>query len=82
MALATDAQLENWVERFACYRQHPSREELLTWIGRFKTEHVSLAHKVLDAVIIVSEREIHEGYKDALTALPGWSKNPEERLER
>ncbi|AJA09877.1 hypothetical protein SKP52_14975 [Sphingopyxis fribergensis] len=80
--LASDEQLEAWVKSFAGYRQPPTKDELRKWLGRFDAEHLSTAHKVLDAVIVVAEREIHQGYRDALTSLPGWSKSPAIRQGR
>lgn len=80
--LASAEQLEAWVKSFAGYRQPPTKEILCKWLSRFKPEHLGTAHKVLDAVIVVSEREIHQGYRDALTALPGWSKSAAARKGR
>jgi hypothetical protein len=80
--LASAEQLEAWVKSFAGYRQPPTKEILCKWLSRFKPEHLGTAHKVLDAVIVVSEREIHQGYRDALTALPGWSKSSAARKGR
>lgn len=80
--LASEVQLQAWVKRFAGYRQPPTRDILCKWLNRFEPEHLATAHKVLDAVIVVTEREIHQGYHDALTALPGWSKTAAAREGR
>jgi hypothetical protein len=80
--LASDEQFDVWVQRFAGYRQAPTKDVLCKWLSRFAPEHLSTAHKVLDAVIVVTEREIHEGYRDALTSLPGWSKSASARQGR
>ncbi len=79
---ATDAQLERWEGLFRHYRMHPSRERLISWLKQFQDEHQSIAHRVLDSVILLSELEIQTGYKSILDALPGWSKNPTERRGR
>lgn len=80
--LASDEQLDAWVGRFAGYRQAPTKAVLCRWLSRFAPEHLATAHKVLDAVMVVTEREIHEGYRDAMTALPGWSKSAAARQGR
>lgn len=79
---ASDERLEAWVKRFAAYRQPPTKETLAQWLGRFRPEHVEIAHRLLDAVVVVSELEIHQGYREALTSLPGWSKSAAEREGR
>ena len=82
LQLASDIQLAQWVERFSAYRQQPTKKALLTWLERFAPADLSVAHKLLDAVIVVSELEIHQGYKDALSNLDGWSKLANERKGR
>lgn len=72
--LASEEQLERWIKDFAGYRQPPTKDTLKKWLSSFDPEHLSIAHKVLDAVVVVSEREIHQGYRDGLASLPGWSK--------
>lgn len=80
--LASEEQLDRWVKDFAGYRQPPTKDTLNKWLGRFDPEHLAIAHKVLDAVVVVSEREIHQGYRDGLTSLPGWSKSAATRTGR
>lgn len=65
-------QLADWYDRFRFYRHPPSRGELVAWLKQFKPEHLALASKLLDNVVIVSDRDIQQGYHDALAALPGW----------
>jgi hypothetical protein len=77
--LASDEQLEEWVKRFAGYRQAPTKDILREWLSHFQAEHLSIAYKVLDAVMVVTEREIHQGYRDVMTSLPGWSKSAADR---
>ena len=50
--------------------------------GTLRPADLSVAHKLLDAVIVVSELEIYQGYKDALSNLDGWSKLANERKGR
>lgn len=80
--LASREQLQGWLSRFRAYRQPPDEEKILDWLGRFEAEHLPIAHKVLDAVVVVSETEIHEGYKASLDGLPGWSQSSEKRQGR
>lgn len=80
--LASDEQFEAWVGRFAGYRQAPTKDVLCKWLSRFEPEHLAAAHKVLDAVLVVTELEIHRGYRDALTSLAGWSKSAADRQGR
>lgn len=82
LSLASPEQLAAWRERFANYRQAPDQAKLLEWLGQFEPEHLSIAHRVLDAVMIVSEEEIHRGYKEALEGLRGWSKDEKSREGR
>lgn len=82
IALASDEQLAHWVERFAVYRMRPTKDILIKWLERFDHADLQTAHKLLDAVIIVSELEIHEGYREALDNLPGWSKLAAQRQGR
>ena len=80
--LASEAQITNWLRRFAPYRLPPTRETLLDWLRRFDPAHLPIAHKILDEVIIVSELEIQEGYRRALEELDGWSRVARERRGR
>lgn len=80
--LATPEQLATWRERFANYRQAPDDRKLSEWLAQFAPDDLPLAHRILDAVIIVSEREIQQGYRDALDSLEGWSKQENQRQGR
>ncbi|MRL69800.1 hypothetical protein [Brevundimonas sp. SPF441] len=79
---ATDEQLSAWEARFRPYRRHPTRECLIAWLRQFEEEHQSIAHRVLDNVILLSEDDILQGYKGTLESLPGWSKQPNARIGR
>lgn len=80
--LASEQQLVTWVERFAHYRKPPTHDDLLAWLGRFQPEHLSIAHRILENVIVINETQIHEGYRDGLNDLPGWSKKSDVREGR
>lgn len=80
--LATEEQVVTWCGRFAAYRQPPTRATILEWLSRFDPQHLNIAHRILDSVQIVSEIEIHQGYRQALDGLPGWSKKRAERSGR
>jgi hypothetical protein len=75
-------QLAQWYDRFRFYRHPPSRVDLIDWLNQFDAEHISLASKVLDNVIVVSDMDIQQGYHDALAALPGWHSKVEQRKGR
>lgn len=80
--LASEEQLLAWTDKFGEYRMRPTRNSLIEWLKRFDEQDLPIARKLLDAVIIVSELEIHEGYKAALTGLPGWDKSSKKRSGR
>ncbi|MBY5516211.1 phosphoribosyltransferase-like protein [Rhizobium leguminosarum] len=80
--LASEKQLATWTERFGVYRMRPTKDVLMHWLERFDPADLPIAHKLLDAVVIVSELEIHQGYKAALEGLPGWSKSSKNRQGR
>ena len=80
--LASESQIRNWLKRFSCYRLPPTRETLLRWLERFDYEHLSIAHRILDQVVVVSELEIQQGYRRGLGSLDGWSKSAANRSNR
>lgn len=61
-----------WLDRFRFYRDSPNIEAIENWISLFEGDDAELARKVLDHVMVVSERQIQQGYSAALAALPGW----------
>ncbi|MGX1586483.1 phosphoribosyltransferase-like protein [Brevundimonas diminuta] len=79
---ASEEQLAAWETRFRPYRRHPSRDCLIAWLNQFDEKHQTIAHRVLDSVILLSEDDILRGYKGTLESLPGWSKKPDERMGR
>lgn len=79
---ASEEQLTAWEARFRPYRRHPSRECLIAWLKQFDEKHQTIAHRVLDSVILLSEDDILQGYKGTLESLPGWSKKSDERVGR
>ncbi len=79
---AAEVQILDWLKSFAHYRLPPTRETLLQWLRRFDPDHLHIAHKILNQVIMVSEIEIQKGYKCSLEALEGWSRSAEERQGR
>ncbi|WP_295707516.1 hypothetical protein [uncultured Brevundimonas sp.] len=79
---ASEEQLAAWEDRFRPYRRHPSRDCLISWLKQFDEKHQTIAHRVLDSVILLSEDDIMQGYKGTLDSLPGWSKKSDERVGR
>lgn len=74
--------LTTWVERFRYYRDPPDKAAIEAWLNLFNAEHQAVAAKVLDNVVIVSERQIHEGYRRALNNLDGWHLDEAQRKGR
>jgi hypothetical protein len=68
---------EAWVDRFRYYRDPPNRAAIDRWLQLFDEPHRDVACKVLDRVVVVSEREIQQGYLAALGSLPGWMERDE-----
>lgn len=82
VSLATDEELALWVERFRVYRKPPGKADILAWLALFSPEHVPAAKKILNAVKVVSEVDIHRCYKASLEGLPGWSRDANAREGR
>ncbi len=78
----TSEQLTQWYDSFRFYRHPPSRAEIIHWLRQFDDGDVHLASKVLDNVILVSDRDIQQGYHDALSGLPGWHADQARRIGR
>jgi len=76
------AILEGWYDRFRFYRHSPSKVEILGWIKQFAPQHHGLARRLLDNVILISDLQIQQGYREALAALDGWSKIDTQRRGR
>lgn len=67
------ARLGSWLGRFRFYRHPPDEAAVRSWIASFRVGDRDVAARILDCVEVVSETEIHEGYRVALRGLPGWS---------
>lgn len=74
--------LDTWYDRFRFYRQPPSREDIGAWLSQFSDNHSSIAAKVLDNVVVISDAQIHQAYRDALIRIGGWAKDTEQRKGR
>ncbi len=73
---------QGWLDRFRYYRDPPDMAAIANWISLFEGDDEELARKVLDHVVVVSEREIQQGYSAALAALPGWTERQPEDAGR
>lgn len=73
-------RVAQWYDKFRFYRHPPSREEIVDWLRQFSSEHQSVAAKALDEVILISDRDIQQGYRNALAALPGWAVEEAQRV--
>jgi hypothetical protein len=73
-ALVSEPKFLEWIGKFSVYRQPPQRQDIVKWLSRFDAPHLTIAIKLLDAVIIRSELQIQECYRNALEQMPGWTK--------
>jgi hypothetical protein len=74
-----EAKFKEWLEKFRFYRDPPTEKKLREWFAYFNTIDTPVAAKVLDHVMVVSERDIQSGYKACLEGLEGWSSDPSKR---
>lgn len=72
-------RIQAWSVRFRFYRDPPDPDKIRAWIALFEDDDRDLAAKVLDNVLLISERDIQAGYAAALAALPGWHTRPNSR---
>jgi hypothetical protein len=75
-------RLGTWLNRFRFYRQPPDEVADKSWIASFRVGDRDVAARILDCVEVVSESEIHKGFRVALGGLPGWSPDPKARVGR
>lgn len=75
-------KIAEWVHRFRYYREPPTANSIQEWLGLFDNDDLPLAEKVLDHITILSEGDIHRGYRTALDSLPGWDKDAAKRTGR
>jgi hypothetical protein len=78
----TNEQVQGWFERFRFYRASPSVAQIGEWLLRFAEADRGVAAKVLDNVVIISEPDIHEGYRRSLALVPGWRRRSRDRQGR
>lgn len=80
---AVDAtRIDGWLERFAGYRVHVSRQRINQWLNRFQNHHRDVAARVLDAVEFFREDHLADAYRAVFGRLTGWSKKPSVRQGR
>jgi hypothetical protein len=72
-------RFNSWLERFRFYRHPPDRPAIEGWLARFAPDDRDLAARILDCVEVIPELRIHVGYRQALSSLPGWHKNKQDR---
>ncbi|WP_428248400.1 phosphoribosyltransferase-like protein [Ferrovibrio sp.] len=76
------AKLTAWVRKFSVYRRPPSRQDIQAWLGLFKYEDQTIAIRILDNLLLVSETNIQTGYRSALQGMEGWHGNARQRTGR
>lgn len=72
-------RIAEWIEVGRVYRLPPDVAAIRQWLNRFSRGDQDIAARVLDCVQIVSEQEIHLGYRKALEGLRDWDINPARR---
>jgi hypothetical protein len=72
----------SWVMRFGSYRDPVTNATIENWLQQFERRDRDLAARILDAVEFYGQGQIHASYRQALTALPGWSPTLAERVGR
>ena len=72
----------NWLNRFASYRTGVSHSTIENWLDQFAKKDRDLAARILDAVHFFSQDQIVKSFRSALSSLPGWSVNKDEREGR
>lgn len=77
-----EQKIREWAERFSDYKRPPKSKDIKLWINYFSDKHKSIAYKILDNLILISEEEIQKGYKNVLDNLNGWNSNYRKRKGR
>lgn len=78
----TQAMLNEWVTQFSIYRRAPSQQHILAWLSLFSQADQSIAIRILDNLLLISETKIHAGYREALDSVPNWNGAANQRTGR
>lgn len=69
-----------WTGNFSTYRHQVSEQTVTDWIAQFKGRDRDLAARLLDVVDFYSIDRISGAFRSALAALPGWHRDPQQRI--
>ena len=77
---AVDAKrYKRWTAHFASYRTAITNVTIDSWLEQFDKADQDLAARILDVVEFYGQSQIHASYRQALSALPDWSKAASKR---
>jgi hypothetical protein len=68
-----------WRESFAGYRHTITDDDIENWLQQFQESHRDIAARILDAVEYITSDATTLAYRNLLTALPGWDRDPDRR---
>ena len=72
-------RIAEWIEVGRFYRHPLDVVSIQHWLKRFSKADLDIAARVSDCVQVVSEQQIHLGYRDALRRLRDWDVDPVRR---
>lgn len=73
---------KRWISNFGSYRAGINNLTIDSWLEQFDNDDRDLGARILDVVEFYGQSQIHEAYRHALAALPGWHKSPSKRNGR
>ena len=81
-AIITDQRIANWITRFSAYCHAPTTQDLKRWLARFEIKDHAVAASVLDSIELMTELALLDGYRNALSRIPGWHSSGKQRTGR
>ncbi len=76
------ARLRSWHNQFASYRSQITQSTVEDWLRQFKRTHRDLGARILDSVDFYDQARITRLYQKALSSIPGWSSDKNQRIGR
>lgn len=72
-------RFRQWIDRFGSYRDGVTNLSIQSWLDQFEARDRDLAARTLDVVEYFGQGHIYQTFQQALSALPGWHVEPNER---
>lgn len=72
-------RMRRWVLNFASYRHQVSEQSVSDWLAQFDEQDRDAAARLLDAVDFFTLDRVSAAFRGALTALPGWHSDANQR---